>query len=207
MKIGYARTALFEGEAGLAREVRRLAGAGCGRVFSERTAANADRPQRDAALAALDHGDILAATGLERLARSAGELAAVAAEARRAGARLQILDPPLDTAEPAGRAFFTAVAAIVAFERKVALERQREGVAKAKAAGKYKGRKPTARAQAADVIALKAQGATPTQIARQLGIGRASVYRALGPAPQAPASGKPPAEAPLPGPAAPAGAG
>jgi len=59
------------------------------------------------------------------------------------------------------------------------LERQREGIAKAKAAGKYKGRKPTARAKAEEVAVLKAQGVGPTEIAKQLGIGRASVYRIL----------------------------
>jgi DNA invertase Pin-like site-specific DNA recombinase len=59
------------------------------------------------------------------------------------------------------------------------LERQREGIAKAKAEGKYKGRKPTARARAAEVNALKADGVRPVEIARRLGIGRASVYRVL----------------------------
>ena len=65
------------------------------------------------------------------------------------------------------------------FEREIMLERQREGIAKAKAAGKYKGRKPTARARADEVAALKAQGVGATAIAKELGIGRASVYRIL----------------------------
>jgi DNA invertase Pin-like site-specific DNA recombinase len=59
------------------------------------------------------------------------------------------------------------------------LERQREGVVRAKAEGKYKGRKPTARARVSEVKALKAEGVRPVDIARQLGIGRASVYRVL----------------------------
>ena len=70
-------------------------------------------------------------------------------------------------------------AAMAQFEREMMLERQREGIAKAKAEGKYKGRKPTARAKADDVLRLSKEGQTVAQIARALGIGRASVYRAL----------------------------
>jgi DNA invertase Pin-like site-specific DNA recombinase len=68
---------------------------------------------------------------------------------------------------------------ITEFEREIMLERQREGIAKAKAAGKYKGRKPTARAKADEVAGLRAKGVGPTAIAKELGIGRASVYRIL----------------------------
>ena len=68
---------------------------------------------------------------------------------------------------------------IAAFEREMMLERQREGIAKAKLERKYKGRKPTARAKAAEIAALKADGVRSVEIARWLGIGRASVYRIL----------------------------
>ena len=71
------------------------------------------------------------------------------------------------------------VGAIAEFERQLMLERQREGIARARAAGKYKGRKPTARAKADQVMALKKQGVGATEIARKLAIGRASVYRIL----------------------------
>jgi DNA invertase Pin-like site-specific DNA recombinase len=64
-------------------------------------------------------------------------------------------------------------------EREAMLESQREGVAKAKAEGRYKGRVPTARRQAGDIIRLKSEGIRPAEIARKLGIGRASVYRVL----------------------------
>jgi DNA invertase Pin-like site-specific DNA recombinase len=73
----------------------------------------------------------------------------------------------------------TMLGAIAEFERGLLLERQREGVAKAKADGKYKGRKPTARAKAAEVIRLEAEGLQRTEIARRTGIGVASVYRIL----------------------------
>jgi DNA invertase Pin-like site-specific DNA recombinase len=70
-------------------------------------------------------------------------------------------------------------AAMVQFEREMMLERQREGIAKAKAEGKYKGRKPTARAKAQDALRLFREGMKVAQIAKELGIGRGSVYRAL----------------------------
>ena len=69
--------------------------------------------------------------------------------------------------------------AIAQFERKMMLERQREGIAKAKAEGRYKGRKPTARAKTNEIKALSAQGVSLSEIARRLNVGKASVHRAL----------------------------
>ena len=80
---------------------------------------------------------------------------------------------------PTGKLIYTVIAAISCFERELMLERQREGIAKAKAEGKYRGRKPTARARAAEIAVLRADGVRPVDIARRLGIGRASVYRVL----------------------------
>jgi DNA invertase Pin-like site-specific DNA recombinase len=85
----------------------------------------------------------------------------------------------LDTGEPTGRMMLTVLGAVAEFERTLMLERQREGIAKAKGEGRYKGRKPTARAKAAEVRRLHAQAVRPTEIAKRLGIGRASVYRVL----------------------------
>jgi DNA invertase Pin-like site-specific DNA recombinase len=68
---------------------------------------------------------------------------------------------------------------VAEFEREIMLERQREGIAKAKAAGKYKGRVPTAQAKANEVLKLKEDGLGASEIARRVGIGRASVYRIL----------------------------
>ena len=73
----------------------------------------------------------------------------------------------------------TILAGVATWEREIMLERQREGIAKAAAEGKYKGRKPTARAKATDVRKLASDGVTREEIARQLGIGVASVYRIL----------------------------
>jgi hypothetical protein len=79
-----------------------------------------------------------------------------------------------------GRLMLAVVGAMGQAEREAMLERQREGIAKAKSEGRYKGRVPTVRRQAADIIRLKSEGVRPTEIASRLGIARASVYRALG---------------------------
>jgi DNA invertase Pin-like site-specific DNA recombinase len=86
----------------------------------------------------------------------------------------------VDTGTPTGRLMLTMLGAVAEFERALMLERQREGIAKAKGEGKYKGRAPTAQRQAAAVLTLKAEGVRPATIAERLGIGRASVYRILG---------------------------
>ncbi len=78
-----------------------------------------------------------------------------------------------------GKLMVTMFGAIAAFERDMMLERQRDGIARAAAEGKYKGRQPTARAKAGEVHALADRGLTREQIARQTGIGVASVYRIL----------------------------
>ena len=134
---------------------------------------------------ALEHirkSDTLVVTKLDRLARSVRHLFEITETLKEKGAALRILDLGIDTGKPTGKLVLTVLGGIAEyaeFEREIMLERQREGIAKAKAAGKYKGRKPTARAKAEEVAVLKGQGVGPTEIAKQLGIGRASVYRIL----------------------------
>ena len=118
-------------------------------------------------------------TKLDRLARSTAHLLQIAEALTAKGANLKVLDLDLDTSTATGKLLFTMIGAIGEFERELMLERQREGIAKAKADGKYKGRKPTARAKADQVLALKDEGVGATEIAKRLEIGRASVYRIL----------------------------
>ena len=89
------------------------------------------------------------------------------------------MDLSLDTSTPTGRLLLSIIGAVAQWEREAMLERQREGIAKAKSKGLYKGRKPTARAKAAEVEALREQGMGASEIAKRLGIGRSSVYRSL----------------------------
>jgi DNA invertase Pin-like site-specific DNA recombinase len=92
---------------------------------------------------------------------------------------LRILAMNFDSSTPTGKLVLNVFGAIAQFEREMMLERQKEGIAKAKAEGKYKGRAPTAMAKAGEILALKGQGLGATAIARQLGVSVRSVYRAL----------------------------
>ena len=93
------------------------------------------------------------------------------------GATLKATEQPIDTGTAAGKCFLDMLGVFAEFETNLRKERQLEGIAKAKAAGVYKGR--PASIDPAQVQQLKAEGMGPSQIAKQLGIARASVYRAL----------------------------
>lgn len=123
--------------------------------------------------------DVLVATKLDRLARSVRDLMNIVEVVRTKGASLRILAMNLDTGSPTAQLMLGILGSVAHFEREIMLERQREGIAKAKAEGKYRGRKPTARAMAHDVRRLHAEGVGATEIAKRRGIGRASVYRVL----------------------------
>ena len=179
MKVGYARTSTIEQAAGFEAQLKRLKETGCEKVFKEQVSSVGERNQLQTALEFIREGDTLVVTKLDRLARSTSDLLRINEAVENKGARLRILDLDLDTSTATGKLLLTMVGAIAAFERDLMLERQREGIAAAKAAGKYKGRKATARAKADQVWELKIQGIGASEIARRLGIGRASVYRVI----------------------------
>lgn len=181
MLIGYARTSTLDQKAGLDAQTRDLTAMGCERIFVEQVS-SVDMASREKLVEALDfarQGDTLVVTKLDRLARSVAHLVALTAQMEGKGITLRILDMGMDTATPNGRLMLNLLGSIAQFEREIMLERQREGIAKAKAEGKYKGRAPTARAKADEVLRLHRDGIGGTEIAKRLGIGRASVYRVL----------------------------
>ena len=150
------------------------------KIFQEKRSAGAGkRPQLEACLKYVREEDTLVVTRLARLARSTLHLCQIADELKRKGVELRVVDQNIDTADATGRLLFNMLGAIAQFERKMMLERQREGIAKAKAEGRYKGRKPTARAKANEIKALSAQGVSLSEIARRLNVGKASVHRVL----------------------------
>jgi DNA invertase Pin-like site-specific DNA recombinase len=179
MIVGYSRTSTVEQLAGLEAQARDLAGAGVEKTFSEQTSAVGPRRTLDEAIDYLREGDALVVTKLDRLARSVRDLCDIVERIERKKASLQILAMNLDTATSTGRLMLNVFGAVAQFEREMMLERQREGIAKAKGEGKYKGRKPTARAKSMDIVRLASEGVKREEIASRLGIGVASVYRVL----------------------------
>jgi DNA invertase Pin-like site-specific DNA recombinase len=179
MQIGYARSSTLDQEAGYQAQIKALKAAGCEKVFAEKISSVAKRVQLEAALEYARQGDALVVTKLDRLARSVAHLVSIGERLEAKGVALKVLEQAIDTSTPTGRLMFNMLGAIAQFERELMLERQREGIAKAKAEGKYKGRAPTARVKSAEVQRLHKEGVGPTEIARRLQIGRASVYRAL----------------------------
>jgi DNA invertase Pin-like site-specific DNA recombinase len=157
---------------------------GCGELFQERVSSVGKRDQLEAALKFARKGDTFVITKMDRLARSTQHLLEIVEGLEKKGVALRILDfkgDKVDTHNPQGKLILTMFAAFAQFERELMLERQRAGIAKAKAEGKYKGRAPTARAQAKKVREMAANSVGPSAIAAQLGIGRSSVYRILHP--------------------------
>jgi DNA invertase Pin-like site-specific DNA recombinase len=178
--VGYARTSTVEQVAGLEAQERDLIAAGVEKLFCERVSSIAERSELKKALEYLRDGDIFVVTKLDRLARSVPNLVEIVDKIAMKGASLRIMMPDIDTKTPTGKLMLNLLGSIAQFERELMLERQREGIAKAQAEGRYKGRAPTAQNKAAEVIALKNAGVGPLEISRKLCIGRSSVYRILG---------------------------
>jgi DNA invertase Pin-like site-specific DNA recombinase len=178
MLVGYARVSSL----GQSLEVQEAAlrAAGCEKLFAEKRSGTT-RQGREALQEALEfirEGDVLLVTRLDRLARSMGDLQGIIEELNRKGVGFRCLQQgAVDTTSSMGRLVLNMLAAIAEFETDLRKERQREGIDKAKAAGIYKGRPVSIERD--KVLGLQAEGMGATEIAKQLGIGRASVYRHL----------------------------
>jgi DNA invertase Pin-like site-specific DNA recombinase len=194
MLVGYARTSTTDQAAGLEAQTRDLQAQGCERVFAEQVSSVTKRGALAEALGFLREGDTLIVTKPDRLARSTRELLDIEEGLQSRGIGLVILSmggEKLDTAKPTSKLMLTILAAVAAWEREIMLERQREGIAKAKGEGKYRGRVPTARRQTGEAQRLRLEGLHPLVIADRLGISKASVYRLLGPQAGKIAAGEP----------------
>ena len=179
MLVGYARTSTADQKAGLEAQVAEMKGAGCEELFVEQVSSVQRREELEKALKFIRKGDILVVSKLDRLARSIPDLVRIIETLEAKQATLRILAMNLDTSTPTGRLLLNLVGSVAQFEREIMLERQREGVARARAEGKYRGRAPTARAKSDEVIAKFKAEQRPSDIAKSVGIGRASVYRIL----------------------------
>ena len=179
MIIGYARTSTADQIAGFDAQIQELKAAGCQKMFQEQVSSVGKRAQLEAALEYVREGDVLVVTKLDRLARSMADLTVMIQTLDHKAVGLRVLNLGMDTHTPTGKLMLTMLGGVAQFEREMMLERQREGVARAKAAGKYKGRKPIAPEQRAEVVRLAGLGLTKAGIARKHGLGEASVYRIL----------------------------
>lgn len=165
--------------AGFEAQIAALESEGCEKVLSERVSSVALRKELETALDYVREGDTLIVTKLDRLARSVANLVEITRRLEKKGVSLRVLDMAMDTGTPQGRLMLHLLGSIAQFERELMLERQREGIAEAKAEGKYKGRVPTAQWQADQVMAMRNAGKKAEAIAADLGISRASVFRVI----------------------------
>jgi DNA invertase Pin-like site-specific DNA recombinase len=177
MFYGYARVSSKDQDLTIQREA--LEKAGCTVVRQEKVTDTklAGRDELRTLMDFMRSGDVLVVTRIDRLARSLADLALLVRELEAKGVALKALEQPIDTSTPAGRAFLQMLGIFAEFETAIRKERQLEGIAKAKAEGVYRGRKATIDPEA--ITALVAEGLGPSEIAKQMGIARISVYRAL----------------------------
>lgn len=175
--VGYARVSTT-GQS-LDVQVEQLRAAGCDEIFREKRSGTTREGRREleAALRFVRKGDVFCVTRLDRLARSMIDLRKLVDALQDKQVGFRVLQQPIDTTKSEGRLMLHILAAFAEFETDIRKERQMDGIAKAKAAGKYRGRKATIAPE--EITALKDKGMGASAIARTLGIGRASVYRVL----------------------------
>ena len=175
--IGYARVSTTDQD--LAIQIAALKASGCDVIRKEKASGTSTKGRTELAtvLDFLRKGDVLAVTRIDRLARSIADLQDIVRAVKEKGAALKATEQPIDTSTAAGKCFLDMLGVFAEFETNLRRERQMEGIAKAKAAGVYKGRKPSI--DVTTVRKLREEGLGPAAIAKRLKIGRASVYRVL----------------------------
>ncbi|MGA7329272.1 MAG: recombinase family protein [Rhodomicrobium sp.] len=175
---GYARVSSGGQDLTIQREA--LAKAGCQQIREEKVSGTSlkGRKELELLLGFMRKGDTLVVTRIDRLARSFVDFVNITDQLSKRGIMLRTTDQRFDTATPEGKMLLGMLGLFAEFETNIRKERQAEGIAKAKEAGIYKGGKP--RIDRTKVQELKAAGQNPSQISRELGIDRSSVYRVLG---------------------------
>ena len=176
--IGYARVSTIDQD--LTLQVDKLKAAGCDVIRQEKASGTSTEKRKElqTVLDFIREGDMLLITRVDRLARSIADLQDIVRTLKAKGAALKAIEQPIDTSTAAGKCFLDMLGVFAEFETNLRRERQLEGIAKAKAAGVYKGRAPSIDPD--QVRKMKADGMSITGIAGALGIARISVYRALG---------------------------
>lgn len=175
-KIGYARTSTVDQN--LDAQIEALTAAGCGMVRQEqRSGATLEgRPELKTILDFIHPGETLVVTRIDRLARSMRDLQIIVTQLMEKGAHLVATEQPVDTSTAAGKAFFDMLGVFAEFETNLRRERQAEGIKAAKRKGVYRGRTP--KIDMASIQAKLIEGCSPTEISREMGVSRGTVYKA-----------------------------
>jgi len=178
---GYARVSTGEQDLTIQRET--LTKAGCTIIREEKRSGTSREGREELAtlLAFLRPGDTLMVTRIDRLARSNQDFQNIYAHLTARGVKLKCTEQPImDTDGALGGLMVNILAAFAEFETQLRRERQLEGIAKAKAEGVYAGKGRPRKINREEIAHLKAEGVSPTEIARQLQINRTTVYRVAG---------------------------
>ena len=177
MKYGYARVSTTDQD--LTIQIDALNAAGCETIRQEKVSGTSvqGRDELNTLLEFMREGDELVVTRVDRLARSIRDLQNIVYDLNKKGVTISATEQPIDTKTSAGKCFLDMLGVFGEFETNLRKERQMEGILKAKEKGVYKGRKPSVDVQ--KVRELRDSGLGASKIAKELGIGRASVYRAL----------------------------
>ena len=176
--VGYGRVSTTDQSLDVQLEMLQFNG--CDKIFSEHAsgAESDNRKELQRALQYVQAGDTLVVCKLDRIARSTKDLLAIAETLEKKGVAFRILNINVDTGTPTGKMMLTILGAVATFEREIMLERQAEGIKRAKSNGVYRGKAPVIREAATpSVLAMRAQGIPHLDIAAELGIGVATVYR------------------------------
>ena len=175
--FGYARASSVSQSMDV--QIEALERHGCDFIKAEKVSGTSrkGRSELEHIMEYIREGDTLVVTRIDRLARSVKDLQDIVLHLRERKASLIVTEQPIDTGTPAGKAFLDMLGVFAEFETNLRKERQLEGIAKAKAKGVYKGRKKSIDGERVKV--LRKQGMGATAIAKELSIGRASVYRYL----------------------------
>lgn len=176
--LGYARVST--GDQDVAGQTLRLEATGALKVFSDvRSGQAMARPGLEALLAYARPGDTLAVVRLDRLGRSLTELLTTVALLKDRGIALVSLEEKIDTTSAAGELVFHVFGAIAHFERRLIAERTKDGIAAARTRGKHPGRRPVDPDKIAAALKLVEAGLSPTAAAKQVGLGRSTIYREM----------------------------
>ena len=176
---GYARASTVDQSTEIQEAALKAAGAEVIQAEKASGASLAGRQELETLLKFVKTGDTIIVTRIDRLARSLRDLQNIVHDLKAKGVHLKATEQPVDTSTAAGKAFLDMLGVFAEFETNLRQERQLEGIAKAKAKGVYKGREATAQAKADQALAMHSNGTKPVEIAAQLSISRASVYRII----------------------------